>query len=1548
MVEGCYGSESIELSSSDYTFSEGVLKLHVSTTDKALLRTPTMDMIRVTVSADGYPDSEAYIYGIEDGQYAVKIVLHPNSANSDLNESNLNGAKVDIYLQNTLKFSDDQLDINNFSIAEVTDDSGYDIGVEGVTIQSIEYLTPTTATVTLAFNGYDFDEFKQLSIAISPDELNTCEELKSQNLPIPPVIEQPRKVMLYASDATDSTRFGSAVDIDEELVVVSSNSNKVYIFQKDNNNSYFEVNSTTLPDDTYPHIQSISLEGDYLVVSKNDDDLTGKVYLYKSDFGHQYNLKYDLTPQSGLSNYGNFGAKVVMKNNLIAIAYGGTTSENSKIYLYELDSNGDIAAQSSITLPGVNLSTVIEEFGLDMEYNLADDSYIIAAGSKDGSNQNGVVSVYKYQNHSSTYLGSIYHPQVDASVTDRFGQSVAIDKNYVAISSLGTNEVHIYQVYTPTNITLIKSIQNPTQGFGINLDIDSDFRLKVVVGTLADKAYSYIFDKYNQTYQTHESHLTDGDDFGERVALYKENVIYSLVSNSDKGDHAGAALVSYVWDDVSTGIDTTPYQFTFDDVTGANLDQYYQDDIVVIGINAPAPLSITGGEYSLDGGSTWSTQPTNVIQNQEVIVRVRSSANYGVTTSATLTIGDVSDTFSVTTQTNSNTPTITPVNTQPTLDEEYLSFNYSTDQSWESNITQILYKAGDDAEYVVLSDSDYTFEDGVFKLNISSSSNPCLHLPYSSGGELTFVSTGYDDLVVSLPPLGEGSYEAKANISSTYQLTENTLDDTNISLELVNTLVFDDSVLLKDNFVLSKAPDGVSIQTVEYVDQTHANIILAFDGTNFDEDKELQVAISKDELNLCRGITTNTLPITPELEMYYDDINISINLHQSDSVFLGINNDQNLTIFTPPSEGNASVYLVGNEYWTVYYKNTECGTNDKIIYETYDGKGTINIDIIKTTDIANDFNITVKSDSTLYKYELFDDTNITAVTITQAQNGEATIVHEDGKYMLTYTPNDGFIGVENLTLSITGTQDGCPFNQNSDVTINVTIDNEYAMFAFVNENGECVPFVSDGLAENTKALSLVFNDGRCNSGEVSKEFVKQYNNYLFTQNTNNLYYGDAKNETLTLLNSSDEFQTPLLDHAKFYKTTMFHPNDMFQPFTNESRIVFSATKSAPADEESENQEEENIGAGMLPWAVDTQANLSLVDDIVIGVGGDEVLSRYVQDYKILYYLTEFPTMTHPIFRGDHIYYIGQDNINGNGLVLMESCIFDGFESCSDAEPVWLYDVNQTEGLKSSSSFGIGRLGINDIIYFDNTNFNLWITTGMKLDYLRRSDATTLITDSGYEHMEFKESSNRDILYYQATKENGDRVIGYFYYKTPVDTLPLIYTCNIDDCSRLIELDSIEKHLALIDKREIINLTDSTGLWTVAKNKVYVTENETSYSNLYQIVNGSKVLVQGITNISIEELKYIDGYLYVFGLDDEDKNALYVVDTKDNSVELIEYGKTIVLYPYSIYKNNYSHYKVFYMTKELDDSEDNYIYKLYGYNAYKNESVLLKTQTLSAE
>ena len=105
--------------------------------------------------------------------------------------------------------------------------------------------------------------------------------------------------------------------------------------------------------------------------------------------------------------------------------------------------------------------------------------------------------------------------------------------------------------------------------------------------------------------------------------------------------------------------DTTPNAFSFIDQTGVARNSTIESNpITVSGINAPASISISSnGEFSINGG-TYTNITGTVTNGDNLTVRQTSSPNFSETISSTLTIGGISDSFDVTTESDTQPPTV--------------------------------------------------------------------------------------------------------------------------------------------------------------------------------------------------------------------------------------------------------------------------------------------------------------------------------------------------------------------------------------------------------------------------------------------------------------------------------------------------------------------------------------------------------------------------------------------------------------------------------------------------------------------------------------------------------------------------------------------------------------------------------------------------------------------------------------------------------------------------------------------------------------------------
>ena len=114
---------------------------------------------------------------------------------------------------------------------------------------------------------------------------------------------------------------------------------------------------------------------------------------------------------------------------------------------------------------------------------------------------------------------------------------------------------------------------------------------------------------------------------------------------------AGGVSGSFV---LTASTDSTPNAFSFTDVTNAATVTQFTDSVTITGINTSVTASIsmgtdTGGGFRVNNSGSYTQTSKSVSNNDVVTVLVGTGVDSFTTYSATLTVGGVSDTFSVTT-----------------------------------------------------------------------------------------------------------------------------------------------------------------------------------------------------------------------------------------------------------------------------------------------------------------------------------------------------------------------------------------------------------------------------------------------------------------------------------------------------------------------------------------------------------------------------------------------------------------------------------------------------------------------------------------------------------------------------------------------------------------------------------------------------------------------------------------------------------------------------------------------------------------------------------
>lgn len=161
--------------------------------------------------------------------------------------------------------------------------------------------------------------------------------------------------------------------------------------------------------------------------------------------------------------------------------------------------------------------------------------------------------------------------------------------------------------------------------------------------------------------------------------------------------------------------DTTPNSFTFIDQTNAVANATVtSNSITVSGINASTSINVTGGKFSINGGA-FRTSSTTVSNGNTVRVQQTAASSSNTTTNTVLTIGGVSDTFSVTTAAGGNLDT-TP---------DAFSFTAQTNLAVSTAVTSntITISGINSAAAISVSGGSYSINGGAFTTASGTISN---------------------------------------------------------------------------------------------------------------------------------------------------------------------------------------------------------------------------------------------------------------------------------------------------------------------------------------------------------------------------------------------------------------------------------------------------------------------------------------------------------------------------------------------------------------------------------------------------------------------------------------------------------------------------------------------------------------------------------------------------------------------------------------------------------------------------------------------------------
>ena len=141
----------------------------------------------------------------------------------------------------------------------------------------------------------------------------------------------------------------------------------------------------------------------------------------------------------------------------------------------------------------------------------------------------------------------------------------------------------------------------------------------------------------------------------ENLSNKTDSEVTSLITTAGKtekdvNDALAHLLSTLTSKSITTTSSFSPTDFTIANKTGMALgSEAISDTITIAGLTIPTYITITNGEYSLDGGTTWKTTKSLVSNGQTVKIRHTTANSLSGTTTTTLKIGGVTKTFGSTT-----------------------------------------------------------------------------------------------------------------------------------------------------------------------------------------------------------------------------------------------------------------------------------------------------------------------------------------------------------------------------------------------------------------------------------------------------------------------------------------------------------------------------------------------------------------------------------------------------------------------------------------------------------------------------------------------------------------------------------------------------------------------------------------------------------------------------------------------------------------------------------------------------------------------------------
>lgn len=398
----------------------------------------------------------------------------------------------------------------------------------------------------------------------------TCSTVYGQ-----PLMEETK---LTSHDAAIFDGFGAAIAMNRSLTAVGSrgsdtinivNSGSVYLYESPSGNFVTKLTPAD-GNDNSDFGRSIAMSETLIAIGAPGDNtngsFSGAVYVFDLSSG---DLLHKLLPNDGEPN-DSFGYSVSLSNGIVAVgAYrdDDNGNESGSAYLF----NASTGTQISKILPSNGSEN--DRFGASV--SIQNGILAVGAWGYFLTERNAGIA-YIFDAAKGTELFILQPDDVD--FYDRFGISVDIDQNLVAVGSMGygpqgTGAVFVYDINTGALVHQLDPTSNPGNiDFGYSLDFNDGIiavgaRGDETNGPLSGSAYLFNSSTGSQIAKLLPSDGAEWDHFSDAEGIAIQNGYVSVGSRGDDDNGLDFSGSMYIFNINCTADLTGDFTLDFFDIS---------------------------------------------------------------------------------------------------------------------------------------------------------------------------------------------------------------------------------------------------------------------------------------------------------------------------------------------------------------------------------------------------------------------------------------------------------------------------------------------------------------------------------------------------------------------------------------------------------------------------------------------------------------------------------------------------------------------------------------------------------------------------------------------------------------------------------------------------------------------------------------------------------------------------------------------------------------------------------------------------------------------